>query len=62
MAEGIRHDGRPADALRPVTLERGVSGHAEGSCLVTAGAPACSAPRRWSRGCRSGAGGAARAG
>jgi ribonuclease PH len=37
MAEGIRHDGRPADALRPVTLERGVSGHAEGSCLVTAG-------------------------
>jgi ribonuclease PH len=37
MADGIRHDGRPADALRPVTLERGVSGHAEGSCLVTAG-------------------------
>jgi ribonuclease PH len=37
MADGIRHDGRPADALRPVTLERGVSGHAEGSCLVAAG-------------------------
>jgi ribonuclease PH len=29
--------GRRADELRPVTLETGVSRHAEGSCLITAG-------------------------
>jgi ribonuclease PH len=30
--------GRSADALRPVTLERGVAPYAEGSCLVSTGA------------------------
>ena len=30
--------GRAVDALRPVTLERGVAGYAEGSCLVSFGA------------------------
>ena len=29
---------RAPDALRPVTLERGASGYAEGSCLITCGA------------------------
>ena len=35
--ETIRADGRVPGALRPVTLERGVSPYAEGSCLITAG-------------------------
>ena len=30
----MRTDGRPADALRPVTIEIGVNRHAEGSCIV----------------------------
>ena len=30
----MRPSGRPADALRPVTLETGVNRYAEGSCLV----------------------------
>lgn len=34
----MRHDGRAADEMRAVTLERGVSKHAEGSCLVKFGA------------------------
>jgi ribonuclease PH len=34
---GVRDGGRAHDALRPITLERGVSLHAEGSCLITAG-------------------------
>ena len=29
--------GRPADAMRPVSLERGVAAYAEGSCLVAFG-------------------------
>ncbi|HKQ95485.1 MAG TPA: ribonuclease PH [Aestuariivirgaceae bacterium] len=33
----MRPSGRPADALRNVTFERGVSKHAEGSCLVRFG-------------------------
>lgn len=33
-----RPDGRDADVLRPVVLERGASPHAEGSCLVRFGA------------------------
>jgi ribonuclease PH len=32
-----RHDGRSADALRPVSLTRGWLDHAEGSCLVEFG-------------------------
>ena len=32
-----RSDGRAADALRPVRLERGVNPHAEGSCLIDMG-------------------------
>ena len=32
-----RPDGRAADELRPVSLERGVNPHAEGSCLVQMG-------------------------
>jgi ribonuclease PH len=32
-----RPDGRAADALRPLTLERGASPYAEGSCLVRMG-------------------------
>jgi len=32
-----RADGRAPGVLRPVALERGVSLHAEGSCLITAG-------------------------
>lgn len=32
-----RPDGRAPDALRPLTLERGASPHAEGSCLVRMG-------------------------
>jgi ribonuclease PH len=35
-AEPIRI-GRPADALRPVTIERGVAPYAEGSCLIAFG-------------------------
>ncbi len=34
----MRHDGRAADEMRAVTLERGVAKHAEGSCLVKFGA------------------------
>jgi len=38
MAEaGTRSSGRGEGDLRPVTLERGVSRHAEGSCLVSFG-------------------------
>jgi ribonuclease PH len=37
VAEIERSGGRAADALRPVTLERGVNGYAEGSCLIAAG-------------------------
>ncbi|MBB5751827.1 ribonuclease PH [Prosthecomicrobium pneumaticum] len=33
----MRPSGRPADALRAVSLERGVAKHAEGSCLVRFG-------------------------
>ena len=36
MAEP-RKNGRPADALRPLMLERGVAPYAEGSCLVAFG-------------------------
>jgi ribonuclease PH len=32
-----RHDGRAADALRPVKIELGVNRHAEGSCLIEMG-------------------------
>ncbi|MEM0908639.1 MAG: ribonuclease PH [Pseudomonadota bacterium] len=34
----MRHDGRAADEMRAVSLERGFSQHAEGSCLVKFGA------------------------
>jgi ribonuclease PH len=34
---GRRPDGRTVDAMRPVTLERGVNPYAEGSCLVRFG-------------------------
>ncbi|MDH3289906.1 MAG: ribonuclease PH [Gemmatimonadota bacterium] len=34
---GPRPDGRTVDAMRPVTLERGVNPYAEGSCLVRFG-------------------------
>ena len=34
----MRHDGRAADEMRAVTLERGVAKHAEGSCLIKFGA------------------------
>ncbi len=37
MTEARRPSGRPADALRPVSLELGVNKHAEGSCLVKFG-------------------------
>ncbi|MGE3475464.1 MAG: ribonuclease PH [Rhodospirillaceae bacterium] len=37
MTEPRRPSGRPADALRPVSLELGVNKHAEGSCLVKFG-------------------------
>jgi ribonuclease PH len=33
----MRHDGRSADEMRAVSLERGVSRYAEGSCLVKFG-------------------------
>jgi ribonuclease PH len=33
----MRHSGRQADEMRPVTLETGVNVHAEGSCLVSFG-------------------------
>jgi ribonuclease PH len=33
----MRHDGRAADEMRPVSLERGVARYAEGSCLVKFG-------------------------
>ena len=35
--EFVRHDGRPARALRPLRLERGAISHAEGSALVSLG-------------------------
>ncbi|WP_419995327.1 ribonuclease PH [Streptomyces boninensis] len=35
--EGLRYDGRRPDQLRPVTIERGWSKHAEGSVLVSFG-------------------------
>jgi len=34
----MRHDGRAADEMRAVSLERGIAKHAEGSCLVKFGA------------------------
>ncbi|MEM9221259.1 MAG: ribonuclease PH [Pseudomonadota bacterium] len=34
----MRHDGRAADEMRAVSLERGFAKHAEGSCLVKFGA------------------------
>ncbi|MEM6761504.1 MAG: ribonuclease PH [Pseudomonadota bacterium] len=34
----MRHDGRAADEMRAVSLERGAAKHAEGSCLVKFGA------------------------
>lgn len=37
MTEPRRPSGRPADVLRPVSLELGVNKHAEGSCLVKFG-------------------------
>jgi len=37
MGEETRADGRRADESRPLTLERGVSEYAEGSCLITVG-------------------------
>jgi ribonuclease PH len=33
----MRHEGRLADALRPVSIETGFSHHAEGSCLIRMG-------------------------
>ncbi|QDL91314.1 ribonuclease PH [Paroceanicella profunda] len=33
----MRPSGRAADALRPVSIETGVSAHAEGSCLIRCG-------------------------
>ena len=33
----LRHDGRRADQMRPITLETGVNAYAEGSCLITLG-------------------------
>jgi ribonuclease PH len=35
--EGLRNDGRTPEQPRPLTLERGVAGYAEGSCLITVG-------------------------
>jgi ribonuclease PH len=37
MTEITRADGRSADQLRPVTIERGWSAHAEGSALISFG-------------------------
>jgi ribonuclease PH len=37
MTDARRPSGRPADSLRPVSLELGVNKHAEGSCLVKFG-------------------------
>ena len=37
MPEIARPGGRAADAMRPVTLERGASAYAEGSCLASFG-------------------------
>ena len=37
MSEALRADGRTADQLRPVTIERGWSAHAEGSALISFG-------------------------
>lgn len=37
LPRGQRPGGRAADAMRPVTLERGVAPYAEGSCLVAFG-------------------------
>src|SRR4051794_489671 len=36
---GSRNDGRTPGQPRPLTLERGVAGYAEGSCLITVGRP-----------------------
>jgi ribonuclease PH len=33
----VRHDGRGADQLRPLSLTTGINPHAEGSCLVKCG-------------------------
>ncbi|MBV9109753.1 MAG: ribonuclease PH [Gemmatimonadetes bacterium] len=33
----MRNDGRTPEQPRPLTLERGVAGYAEGSCLITVG-------------------------
>ena len=38
-----REDGRKPDELRPVTIERNWTIHAEGSVLVTTGTRKCSA-------------------
>src|SRR5690606_32651157 len=38
MSEPLRADGRTADQLRPITIERGWSAHAEGSALISFGA------------------------
>ena len=32
-----RHDGRPADQLRPISVQRGFTRHAEGSYLYSSG-------------------------
>ena len=37
MTDSLRADGRTADQLRTVTIERGWSAHAEGSALVSFG-------------------------
>ena len=37
MSQALRADGRTADQLRPVTIERGWSAHAEGSALISFG-------------------------
>jgi ribonuclease PH len=37
MTDLVRADGRTADQLRPITIERGWSAHAEGSALISFG-------------------------
>ncbi len=37
MTDKTRADGRASDELRPVTIERGWSAHAEGSALISFG-------------------------
>jgi len=37
MRPAVRADGRAPDALRPYSIERGFTRHAEGSVLVSAG-------------------------